>query len=222
MYLVPLKSAVTEALKNTFGPGYSNPDFANLHVSIEYPDQPQHYPGIWINYEDTGDIVRAGINQLETVTDFNGVHQVTRWRFTGSLSFTVAAFSSLERDRLYDEMVRIIAFANVDTPQVSTFRETIESNDFLGINVQYDVLSSSGDAATPGTPWGSQDETIYERTLSTDVIGEFVSDPTTNSLVILSAVQVQGYLDGTLTPNFPDGIQDPNGALWSPNAWDVI
>jgi hypothetical protein len=219
VYLVPLKSAVVEALQQTFGPNYPESDFRNLHVSIEYPDAPQNYPGIWVGFEDNAPLERAGIDHREIVVDANGTHEVTRWRFAGSLSFTVAAFSSLERDRLYDQMVRILAFANVDNSQISTFRQAVENNDFLGINVQYDVLQASGDAASPGTPWGTMDETIYERTLSTDVIGEFVSDPTTNTLAMLSQVLVQGYRDGSPTPNFPDQPDNGSGRPYNPTDW---
>lgn len=218
MYLTKLKAAVVEALQNTFGPQYPESDFANLHVSIEYPDQPQAYPGVWVNFQETGPVERAGIDHREIVIDATGPHEVTRWRFSGSLSFTVAAFSSYERDRLYDEMVRIIAFANVDLSSISTFRQTLENNDFLGINVQYDQIQASGDAASPGTPWGSTDETIYERTLSTDVIGEFVSDPGTNLLVLLSAILVQGYKDTDPVPDFPD-LPAVTGEPFNPNDW---
>lgn len=219
MYLVPLKSAIVEALQTTFGPSYPASDFRNLHVSVEYPDKKQNYPGIWVNYEDSEPLVRAGIDQREIVLDaLSNPHAVTRWRFTGTLSFTVAAFSSLERDRLYDEMVRIIAFASVEDNQASAFKKIVENNDFMGINVQYDIINSSGDAANPGTPWGTQDEIIYERTVSTDVIGEFVSDPASNELVMLSAILIEGYLDGSPVPDFPD---QPvvSGVPYDPTGW---
>jgi len=218
VYRVPLKAAIVEAMRNTFDTSYPVTDFQNLWVDIEYPNQPQNYPGIWVNYEDTGVLKIAGINQIEVVQDANGTHQVTRWRFEGEISFTVGAMSSLERDRLFDEIVRVLGFARVDATNASEFRNTIENNDFLGININYDVLNVSGDAAQPGTPWGTE-ETIYELTLSADLIGEFVSDPGTNNLVLLSAIQVQGYHDGTPAPNFPDQTPTPEGALWSPNAW---
>jgi hypothetical protein len=219
MYLTALKSAVVEALRKTFGPEYPEPDMRNLHVSIEYPDTPQAYPGVWINYEDTGPLERAGIDHREIVIDSSGSHEVTRWRFSGSLSFTVAAFSSFERDRLYDEMVRVLAFASVDQTNASTFKAIMENNDFLGINVQYDVLQPSGDAASPGTPWGSTDETIYEKTLSADVIGEFVSDPSTSNLVLLSEIQVEGYRDGEPVPDFPDIVGNGSGVPFDPSSW---
>jgi hypothetical protein len=182
LYRVPLKSAIVEALQQTFGPAYPQSDFRDLHVSIEFPDE------------------------------------VTRWRFAGSLSFTIGAFSSLERDRLFDELVGVFSFANVDDTQISTFKTSVEQNDFLGINVQYDILTVSGDATNSGTPWGTDDEIIYEITLSTDVIGEYVSDPATNQLVLLSDILVEGYRSDQPKPDFPD--QPPiTGVPYDPSQW---
>jgi hypothetical protein len=218
LYRVPLKSAIVEALQQTFGPAYPQSDFRDLHVSIEFPDAPQDYPGIWVNYEDTEPLRRAGIDQREIVQDANGYHEVTRWRFAGSLSFTIGAFSSLERDRLFDELVGVFSFANVDDTQISTFKTSFEQNDFLGINVQYDILTVSGDATNSGTPWGTDDEIIYEITLSTDVIGEYVSDPATNQLVLLSDILVEGYRSDQPKPDFPD--QPPiTGVPYDPSQW---
>lgn len=218
MYLVYLKTAITEALQATFDSNYPDEDWRNIRVSIEYPMDAQNYPGIWINYDDTDPLEIAGINHREIVLNDSGAHEVTRWRFFGTISMTIAALSSLERDRLYDQVVRVIAFSQVEESGISEFRDIIETNDFLGINLNYDVLRPSGDAASPGTPWGSN-EVIYERTLSIDVIGEFVSDPETNTLVILSQVQTQGYIEGEPAPQFPDLPTSLPNQPWSPGDW---
>jgi hypothetical protein len=218
MYLALLKTAVTKALQSTFDGLYPNPDFRDTWVSIEYPNDVQAYPGIWIGYTDSGALEIAGINHREIVVGLDGGHEVTRWKFQGSLSLTVAAFSSLERDNLYDELVRVIAFAQVENTPIARFRTIMENNPYLGINLNYDVLHPSGDAASPGTPWGGN-EIIYERTLSLDVIGEFVSDPTTNEIVPLSEVQVQGYVEGTVPPAFPDVPTTDPHKPWTPYDW---
>jgi hypothetical protein len=103
MYLVVLKAALVEALRSHFNAAYTEADFKNTWVSIEYPREKVNYPGVWINYEDNGDIEIAGINHREFIADETGeLHEGTRWRFTGSVSFTCAALSSYERDRLYE------------------------------------------------------------------------------------------------------------------------
>lgn len=219
MYLSPLKSALVEATRDHFNAAYINSDFVNTWISIEYPREKANYPGIWLNYQDSGELERAGIDHHEFVTDSNGTHVVTRWRFSGSVSLTACALTSYERDRLYDEVVRMIAFAGVEGTNSSIFRSRIESNDFIAMNGNFDVLNPSGEAASPGTPWSS-DDIIYEKTLSFDLIGEVVSDPTTNDLVNLSAIDVMSYVDGTTAPVFPDNpIQNGGAPLWSPQVF---
>lgn len=220
MYLSPLKATLVEALRAHFSATYVNRDFANVEISLEYPRDKSNYPGIWVNYEDAGELEKAGIDQREYVADDTGIyHEVTRWRFTGTPSLTIGALTSWERDRLYDEVVRMIAFAGLEGPNSSIFREHLETNDFIAVNGNFDVLTPSGEAASPGTPWGS-DEIIYEKTLTFDVIGEFVSDPTTNSLAVLSDVQTMGVRQGEPAPNFPDdAVQNPDAPPWNPHVW---
>lgn len=220
MYLVPLKANLVEALRAHFDAAYTEDDFKNTWISIEYPRDKVNYPGIWITYDDNGDVEIAGIHHREYILDDTGeLHEVTRWRFTGSVSFTCAALTSYERDRLYDEMVRTVAFAGVEGATSSVFRQSLENNDFIAMNGNFDAITPSGDAASPGTPWGT-DEIIYEKTLSFDVLGEFISDPNTNALAPLSAVQVMGFREGTQAPAFPDQAADnPTAPPWNPTVW---
>jgi hypothetical protein len=199
MYLRALKALVVDALGNTFGTpdapstDYPNPNFRKVNISIEYPVKPQNYPGIWVDYEDASPLQIAGIAHLETDPDG---HPYTRWKYAGHVTYTVVAFSSLERDELYDELVRTIAFG-AQNAATSRFRYEIENNtDLIACNMDFDTLQPSGAAAAPGTPWGS-DEVIYERTISQQAIGEFVVDPATGALVNLSKIIITGRTDGT-------------------------
>jgi hypothetical protein len=125
---------------------------------------------------------------------------VTRWRFAGTVTLTIVALSSLERDRLYDELVKVLAFARVQE-SVSEFRNRVEHNDLVAMNANFDLLRPSGDNAAPGTPWGT-DEFLYEKSISLDLIGEFVSEPDTMILVPLRLIRVLGYQQGTPEPPF--------------------
>jgi len=191
MYLTVLKTALVEALLTTFDEDYPEPDFRRVHASMEYPVDAQHYPGIWVDYDDTAQLQIAGINhrELSVPGPSGAVRQFTRWRFAGVASFTCVALSSLECARLYDEMVRVMAFGRSnDAPAVSEFRSYVEANEFIAMNFDFDQIQPRGNAAAPGTPWGT-DEIIYERGLDMEVIGEFVSDGSTQALVPLSQVQ---------------------------------
>lgn len=216
MYLTKLKAAVVEALRATFTAAYPEADFRGadgdgLWVSIEYPVAKASYPGLWVDYSDSDELRVAGIGHEEFVELVDGPHRVTRWRFGGEITVTVVALSSLERDRLFDELVRIFAFAR-ENEAVSEFRELIEQNDLMAMNINFDTLRVFGDNAAPGTPWETE-EIIYEKSVSMDVIGEFVGDPTTATLVRLSQIRATGYPAGTPEPRFPD---DPPGVSLDP------
>lgn len=201
MYLRALKALAVDALVQTFGTpdvhapvDYPNPLFRNkLHISIEYPVEAQNYPGIWVDYEDQRPLEIAGIAHQEI--DPEG-RPYTRWKYGGHISYTLVAFTSLERDSLYDELVRTIAFGAQDTA-TSNFRKTIENNDLIACNLDFDTLQPGGSAAAPGTPWGS-DEIIYEKTVTQQAIGEFIVDPeNTQALIPLSKIDITGRTDGT-------------------------
>jgi hypothetical protein len=182
---------LVHAWRQTFDEIYPVEAFRGLHVDIEYPIEPQNYPGIWVDYDDTAPLQTAGVDHSEiTITGTSGsetLNRYRRWKFGGYASFTAAALTSLERDTLYDEMVRVLAFGG-QAESTERFREFVESNPLIAANFDFDQIEVKGNAAIPGTPWGT-DEIIYERTLSVEVIGEFVSDAETGLLVALSSVQ---------------------------------
>lgn len=209
MYRVVLKTAITEALRAEFITAVT-PDFRPPNapfVSIEYPIDEAHYPGIWVQYADNAELSVAGIGHIEQSVDTvdQEVVSVSRWRFSGAVTLTCAALTSLERDRLYDEVVAIWASAQLahDYP----FRATIENNDLVAMNPNFDDLQPFGDQAALGTPWGT-DEAIYETSVSFDLIGEYLSRPETRELVPLSKVVFSKYVEGSapsLIPITPGG-----------------
>lgn len=211
MYRVVLKTAITEALRGEFVNAI-NLDFRPPNapfVSIEYPIEEAHYPGIWVQYADNAELSVAGIGHIEqSVDEVNKeVVSVTRWRFSGAVTLTCSALTSLERDRLYDEVVATWASSQLD--HAYPFRAAIETNDLVAVNPNFDDLQPFGDQAALGTPWGTN-EAIYETSLSFDLIGEYVSRPETKELVPLSTVVFTKYVEGSTLG--PDPI--------TPGGWD--
>lgn len=202
-YLTHVKTMNVEALKATFDATYPEADFQGVHISIEYPIDEMNYPGIWVDYADMDKLRIAGVDHKEHQEPVPGeIHEYTRWKFSGYVSYTVTALTSLERDRLYDELVKVFAFGRQD-PVRKRFRDYIETNDFIAANMDFDEIEPQGNSAAPGTPWGT-DEIIYERTINMEIIGEFISDPTTSLLVPLSAIEFTG------TPV----TTDPGAPVW--------
>ena len=219
MYLAPLKAAVIEALDATFTTTYPNPYFRSVYCSIEYPADKANYPGIWVQYDDDAELSVAGIGHVESaiVPAASGVpaqfEQWTRWRFFGHVTLTVVALSSLERDQLFDELVRTFAFAK-QNPQLSPFRTKIEQNDFVAMNANFDDLRPFGDSAGPGTPWQT-DEILYEKSISFNLQGEFTGDVSSTDYVELLKVEVKPYVEGQSQPTWVD---EPQGGF-DPSQW---
>lgn len=221
MYRVALKTAVVEALASVFTDSHPNTDFRGKNrpqVSIEYPMLESHYPALWVQYADDSEITVAGIGHREMVVDEANsiVGSASRWKFAGAVTITVATLTSLERDRLYDEVVRIFVGAQFN-PALTSFRQLIESNDLVAMNANFDDIEPFGDTTSMGTPWGT-DEILYEVSLRFDVIGEFVTDILTAELVPLSQVNFIDYVEGSPTPDWPG--PGSSTAPPTPGDWD--
>lgn len=201
MYLTKLKTLLTLAARQTFDSDYLVEQFRDLHVDIEFPDDRQHYPSLWVDFEPTAQLQRGGINHVEYAAAVGGARRYTTWRFQGYATYTIAALTSLERDLLFDEMIRVIAFGG-EAESTSEFRATIENNDLLACNIDFDEIAVRGNSATPGTPWGTE-EVIYETTIALEVVGEFSSDSITGTLLPLSDIAVTGF---TLHEGDPDPV----------------
>lgn len=197
-YRRKLKTGLVTALKETFDSGYPVERVRDIHVSIEYPVKPQHYPGIWVRF-DEGTLQNAGIDHTETDEDGN---LVLRWRYEGHASYTIASLTSLELDTIFDELIKVMAFGR-SSESLGAFREFVENNDFIAMNFNFDEIEVTGNDAAPGTPWGS-DEIIYESTVTMEVIGEFVTDIDTGNLVPLSKIVIDGRIAPSTEQN-PDG-----------------
>lgn len=198
-YLRVLKTGLVLALQETFNGSYPEEKLRELHVSIEYPIKRQEYPSIWVDFEDAS-LQTAGIDHHEKDEDGN---ILLRWRFQGIASYTIAALSSLERDRIYDEMVKVLAFGR-SSEATGAFRDFVENNDLIAMNFDFDQIEVHGNAASPGTPWET-DEIIYERTMAMQVMGEFVSSVDTGNLIPLSKI----VIDARTWPSDEDAPANP-------------
>lgn len=196
-FLRTIKTTAVQAIQQSFRAAYPEPDTGGgqreVFVSIEYPVEEVNYPAVWVDYEGS-ELRTVGIAYTETDTSGNAY---ARWRFAGHVTFTVVAMSSNERDMLYDQLVAMTAFAaQSDFP--SAFRQVVENAPLVASIWSFDTVEDRPPAAAPGTPWGTMD-VIYERGFALQVVGEFVSDPSTFGLVTLTEIQVVATDE-----NFPD------------------
>lgn len=204
-YLRGLKTLAVEAVQNAFQVTYPIADPSggaqSVYCSLDYPVAATAYPGIWVTYAPA-QLQSAGINYTETDA---GGNTYVRWRFSGTVTFTVAALSNNERDLLYDQLVSVIGYSSQSTAP-GPFRDYVESSPLIESTWSYDSLDSEGHGETLGTPWGT-DEVIYEDGISIQVTGEFTADPVTGLLVppsVLREIDVTGQpVVPGLTPQPP-------------------
>jgi hypothetical protein len=197
MYLTRLKTVLTVALRETFDAEYVHPQFRGIHISIEYPEKRDNFPGVWVDFEPMGELIRAGIDHGEyRESEANPTRAVrfTRYRVQGNATYTVVALTSRERDALFDEVVRTFAFGS-EHQSTKDYRRYIETNDLIAINMDFDSIAQRGFAASPGTPWNT-DDIVYEATISMNLVGEFMSDNATGELLPISAIVVSPLVEG--------------------------
>lgn len=205
MYLTYVKTVLREGIYQTFDSEYVESDFRDIFISLEFPVKKADYPGIWVDFSPRGNLQVAGVHHGEYADpDASGNSRLfTRWFFEGEASFTVVGLTSLERDRLYDEVVRVLAFGQ-EAPSTSEFRTYVEDNEFIGMNLNFDQIGQRGHTQSVGTPWGTND-VIYEGEVSMTMRGEFIADSQTNTLVPLSEIVAYPYADNESDPKPPDG-----------------
>lgn len=204
MLLVPLKTLLVGALRRTFDAEYPDADFRGLRVGIEYEVTAQGWPGVMVDFNFVGPLSSIGVGHYEDETVDGATRTWTRWRFSGQVSLTVFALSSLERDRIFDQLVRVVAFGAQSSP-LAEFRSYIEHNDWVAANINFDEVHPMGKGESPGTPWGT-DDIIYEQTLALDLVGEFIGDDQSATLVPLSAVSVSAYREDEPIPDEPENV----------------
>lgn len=212
MYMQYLKTAIVEGLRRVYDVEYPVEELRAINVSIECPVSNANLPCFWINYEDTDSLRVAGIGHEELSYAEGEFSRHTRWRFSGSITVTAMAMTSRERDMLYDELVRVFAFGRYTEP-TNQFREHIESNDLIAMNINFDEIRPSGDNAGMGTPWDTQ-EMLYEKSVTLDVQGEFIGDPLIQQIVPLGEIRVHPYVEDLQTPPNP-----PADEGYTPTTW---
>jgi hypothetical protein len=70
---------------------------------------------------------------------------------------------------------------------VAAFRQYVEDNDYIDMQMDFDNIATRGMAEAQGTPWGTNDF-LYEATLAIETVGEFLSDEFFTSLVPLAQI----------------------------------
>ena len=182
-----VKRAVMNALREALS-GTSLNHLVNgteVTIDMEYPIEKESYPGIWVQFS-FNEITQAGIGHelliREVVAEATGnTPEVVNWepirefQFKGRVTLTIVALTSLERDRLADSVITMLAFsrppetvinnANEDTKQFRQLITSLSENPYVSISINHDQIVPGGQAMTTGVPWD-------EETDSFDILGQ--------------------------------------------------
>lgn len=207
LVVTPVKKLMIQALKETFDNLYPNDKLMSMNISMEYPYKTEHYPGIWVRFS-ISTLQASGIDPTIHTDD----EIYAAWQFEGTVSFTIIALSSKERDLISDGVIEAYAFAAL-MPTASPFYATINSSDLVNITLQSGVLSSAGQTETIGTPW-DDDKIAYEDRYSFQLVGQVRSRVQPGVVFTnLSEIQVAGTL--TNVDGAPDNSSGDDGnGVW--------
>lgn len=209
LIITPTKKLVIQALRATFTSMYPDTKLASMNIDLEYPYLVDHYPGIWVRFSPSK-IQASGLSLTQTSVNNDEIFSV--WYFEGTVSFTIIALTSLERDLISDGVIEAYAFA-AQMPSASPFYATIQSSDLINMTLQSDILSPGGQSETIGTPW-DDDKIAYEDRYSFQVVGQ-VRSRVQPGVVFTNLSEIQTFSTLTNVDGAPDNsIDDDGNGTW--------
>ena len=211
-FIVAVKSAVVGALKNTFHvPDYPDPILQNMSVSMEYPTEAENYPGVWVGFSFR-DMQSIGLANPVFLHEGPPARRYQLWNFGGTVTLTILAMSSKERDTISDKIIQMYAFHELN-PATESFTSYLNAYPHIHIGVNNDILRTEGESTTLGTPW-QPDVIVYENSLVFDVAGQFASQLPTGELIRLDEIHAMPYM----SPDPSTAVDDGNGQ-WHYEGW---
>lgn len=188
-----VKRAVMNALREALT-GTTLNHLANgtdVTVDMEYPMEKENYPGIWVQFSFS-EITQAGVGHepllrtviteaTETEPEIINWEPIREFQFKGRVTLTIVALTSLERDRIADSVITMLAFSrppetvltkpDEDTRQFRQLITSLATNPYVSLTLNHDQIMPGGQAMTTGVPW---DEEIpgYEDSYSFDILGQ--------------------------------------------------
>ncbi len=189
LIVVPTKKLIIQALRATFTSMYPDSKLASMNIDMEYPYLVEHYPGIWVRFSPTK-LQASGLDPTQSTDD----EIFSVWHYEGTVSFTIIALTSLERD-------------------LSPFYATLQSSDLINMTLQSDILTAGGQTESIGTPW-DDDKIAYEDRYSFQVVGQ-VRSRVQPDVIFTNLSEIQTFSTLTNVTGAPDNsIDDDGNGTW--------
>lgn len=192
-----VKGAVLQALREALSNSSLFDRNQKIYIDIDYPLIETQYPGIWVQFTPTR-LARAGLgHEVPIQNEDQSWSFVQEWTFTGTVSLSIAALTSKDRDKLSDALIMMLAFARtpqlvitkpqVDVKQNRSLITALDANPYVAMTINTDTITPGGQQATQGTPW-QNDALTYEDTYSFDMVGQFNIEFSNDGLYLLSRI----------------------------------
>jgi hypothetical protein len=190
-------------------------------ITIEYPEEPHDWPFILVQVHPRV-IEWTGVMPDEIVDAAEGSDQpafklIRQGRFEASCVLQIMALTSGERDKMWDNLVKLLLMGR-KRDATRNFFTTLEEHDLVGITIIEGTVEPVGDTVSMGTPWDPE-LISYEASIQFDMVGVFYADEYNEDLVPLTEAAVYEYIsfEGNTEPNeSPPGENDGKGEWADP------
>ena len=176
-FIESVKRTIVSSLRKALTNSATSLSDDTLTIDIDYPYEKANYPCIWVQFSFSN-LQDQGVGHQERIEHEGRNAILKQWMYEGTVTVTVIALSSLERDRIADKFISIFAFANIpgsesiyDDPEYNFLQELSES-EYVSMTLSSGKLHPGGQTAIPGTPF-DHNQMTYEDTYSFDLQGEF-------------------------------------------------
>lgn len=181
-------------------------------ITVEYPEEAEDWPTILVQIrpsivEWTGiggdEVIDASLSSGQPTIDRSTEDDPTpnenpsfklirQGRFEASCMLQVLALTSMERDRMWDNLVKLLLMGRKKS-STANFFTTLETHDLVGVTIMEGTIRPVGDSMGVGTPWDPELLT-YEAAVEFDMVGTFYADEYTEDLVPLRDAQAFEYI----------------------------
>lgn len=205
---------LVRAMREVFTGSFSENQFKNLRIVPQFPMSKDKYPCIVVE-PDISVIRNAGVGHREYFRDPNDMVRLWQHRiFSGSLNITVMGLSILDRDVLADKIIELLSFGEImeelypffyyiwgdpDAPSGLLSRYQLELN--------LDEINVGSPSVTP-TPWESEDELLYSKTISLEMMGGFYNALRDIPLDYIRRIDFYALLYGDIDPQEVNWVSD--------------
>lgn len=212
-------------------------DPAPRRITLEYPIEAEDWPTVLVQVRPTvvewtgispDEVIDASTEDGQPAIDRSTTADsavnpnpsyklIRQGRFEGSCMLQILALTSMERDRMWDNIVKLLMMGRKKSA-TNNFYTTLAGHDLIGLTVMEGSIRPVGDSIGPGTPWDPEQLT-YEAAVEFDMVGTFYADEYTEDLVPLKSAEAFEYIafDGNSeTDEEPYGEGDGRGEWQDP------